>query len=85
MSRVAGALRSLAKRVGFVVGMTETCPTCGGTAPAGTATALEDGPREDAHGVPLCTRCRLPLEAPGLLVKRVARGYLVHAKVVDLR
>jgi len=82
---VAGALRSLAKRVGLVVGMTETCPTCGGTAPSGTATAGDDGPREDAHGVPHCTRCRLPVDAPGLLVTRWARGYMVNAKVVDLR
>jgi hypothetical protein len=80
-----GAFKALAKRVGLVVGATERCPSCAQLAPAGTLEAPADGPESDGRGVPHCTRCRLPLASAGLLVTRWARGYSVHAKVVDLR
>lgn len=82
---IRAGLAALAKRVGYVVGHTETCETCGQLAPAGTSAADEDGPASDVHGVPRCARCRMPVAAEGLIVSRWARGFLAHAKVIDLR
>jgi hypothetical protein len=85
VSALAASVRRLEQRVGLVGGATETCPSCGGAAPVGTAAAQAEGPREDARGLPMCAQCRLPVAVDGLLVTRWPRGYVVHAKVVDLR
>lgn len=79
------AVRSLSRRLGLVAGATETCPTCGMVAPAGTSEAPADGPSADARDIARCRQCRVPLASDGVLVRRYARGYHVHAKVVDLR
>lgn len=79
------AVLSLSRKVGLVTGATETCPTCGLIASAGTRDSAADGPTHGARNVPQCTQCRIPIDSPGVIVRRYARGYRVATKVIDLR